>query len=34
MEIVPGVYETLISQAIEEKLNAFPENMYLVKKEL
>ena len=33
MEIVPGVYETLISQAIEEKLNAFPENMYLVKKE-
>ena len=33
MEIVPGVYETLISQAIEEKLSVFPENMYLVKKE-
>ena len=33
MEIVPGVYETLISQAIEEKLTDFPESQYLVKKE-
>lgn len=33
MEIVPGVYETLISQAIEEKLKSFPENRYYIKKE-
>ena len=33
MEIVPGVYETLISHAIEEKLADFPENQYLIKKE-
>lgn len=33
MEILPGVYETLISQAIEEKLNDFPAGGYLVKKE-
>lgn len=29
----PGVYETLISQAIEEKLKDYPESQYLVKKE-
>ena len=28
MEIVPGVYETLISQAIEEKLSVFPGHLY------
>lgn len=33
MEITKGVYETLISQAIQEKLEAFPEKLYLVKKE-
>ena len=33
MEIVPGVYETLISQAIEEKLAGFPDADYLIKKE-
>ena len=33
MEIVPGVYETLISKAIEERLRSFPNNQYLVKKE-
>lgn len=33
MEIVPGVYETLISQAIEEKLAGFPDADFLVKKE-
>lgn len=33
MEIVPGVYETLISQAIEEKLAGFPDTEFLVKKE-
>ena len=33
MEIVPGVYETLISQAIEEKLAGFPNTEFLIKKE-
>ncbi len=33
MEVLPGVYETLISQAIEEKLKTFQEKEYLVKKE-
>ncbi|MBR6087650.1 MAG: DUF3427 domain-containing protein [Prevotella sp.] len=33
MEIVPGVYETLISQAIEEKLAGFPDADFLIKKE-
>ena len=33
MEIVPGVYETLISKAIEDRLRSFPKNQYLVKKE-
>ena len=33
MEIVPGVYETLISQAIEEKLTGFPNAEFLIKKE-
>lgn len=33
MEIVPGVYETLISQAIEEKLAGFPDAEFLIKKE-
>ena len=33
MEIVPGVYETLISQAIEEKLTGFPSAEFLIKKE-
>lgn len=33
MEIVPGVYETLISKAIEDKLRSLPKNQYLVKKE-
>ena len=33
MEIVPGVYETLISQAIEEKLADFPDTEFLIKKE-
>ena len=33
MEIVPGVYETLISQAIEEKLTGFPTAEFLIKKE-
>ncbi len=33
MEVLPGVYETLISQAIEEKLKIFQEKEYLVKKE-
>lgn len=33
MEIVPGVYETLISQAIEEKLAGFPNAEFLIKKE-
>ena len=33
MEIVPGVYETLISQAIEEKLTGFPKAEFLIKKE-
>ena len=33
MEIVPGVYESLISKAIEDKLNTLPENDFLVKKE-
>lgn len=34
MEIVPGVYETLISQAIEEKLAGFPDADFLIKKEV
>ena len=33
MEIVPGVYETLISQAIEEKLAGFSNAEFLIKKE-
>ena len=33
MEIVPGVYETLISQAIEEKLNGLSDELYYIKKE-
>lgn len=33
MEIVPGVYETLISQAIEEKLASFSNAEFLIKKE-
>ena len=33
MEIVPGVYETLISQAIEEKLRNFPTDEYYIKKD-
>ena len=33
MEIVPGVYETLISQAVEEKLSGFPKDKFLIKKE-
>ena len=32
MEIVPGVYETLISQAIEEKLNGYSNSDYFIKK--
>ena len=32
MEIVPGVYETQISQAIEEKLAGFPNTEFLIKK--
>lgn len=34
MKIVPGVYDTLISQAIEEKLSTiFPDDKFLIKKE-
>lgn len=33
MEIVPGVYETLISQAIENKLNDYESNGFFIKKE-
>ncbi|MBR6415847.1 MAG: DUF3427 domain-containing protein [Bacteroidales bacterium] len=33
MKVVPGVYETLISQAIEEKLSGFPSEQYYIKKE-
>lgn len=33
MEIVPGVYETLISRAIEDKLSGYPSDQYLIKKE-
>lgn len=33
MEIVPGVYETLISQAIEEKLSTYPRDQFFIKKE-
>ena len=33
MEIAPGVYETLISQAIQEKLQNFPSDSFLVKTE-
>lgn len=33
MKIVPGVYESLISQAIEEKLNELSDSLYYVKKE-
>ena len=32
MELVPGVYETLVSTAIERKLSDFPPGQYLVKK--
>ena len=32
MEITTGVYETLISQAIEEKLKNFSEEKFLIKK--
>ena len=33
MKIIPGVYESLISQAIEEKLNELSDSLYYVKKE-
>lgn len=33
MEVLPGVYEVLISQAIREKLSVYPDNKYLIKKE-
>ena len=33
MKIVPGVYDTLISLAIEEKLTGFPDTKFLIKKE-
>lgn len=33
MEIVPGVYETLISQAIEERLQAYSSDRYYISKE-
>lgn len=32
MELIPGVYETLVSTAIERKLSSFPADKYLVKK--
>lgn len=32
MEILPGVYETLVSAAIERKLATLPVNQYLIKK--
>lgn len=33
MKIVPGVYETLISQAIEQRLKDFPSDLFYIKKE-
>lgn len=33
MEIVPGVYETLISKAISERLNGFAQEKFLIQKE-
>lgn len=32
MELIPGVYETLVSAAIEKKLSALPDDDYFVKK--
>ncbi|MDE6291215.1 MAG: DUF3427 domain-containing protein [Muribaculaceae bacterium] len=32
MELVPGVYETLVSAAIEKKLTALPNDRYFIKK--
>ena len=32
MELIPGVYETLVSAAIEKKLTALPADKYFVKK--
>lgn len=32
MELVPGVYETLVSAAIEKKLTALPDDRYFIKK--
>ncbi len=34
MEIIPGVYETLISQAIEDKLKSFSNNYYIQKEDI
>lgn len=33
MELQEGVYETLISQAIQDKLSRFPDSQYLIKKD-